>query len=279
MAEQWDPPPGESRGPGGPGLDRNALQATLADLVRAADGPAADTPEPAPAGDTARPVVPGAPVPTPTSGPPPLRGPVPRANDAPTQDPQVGPTAGGAVPRPALSGRPRLPFSPEPVPLGSAPVGTVRPGSGVAGGFSSSIAGAGNPALGSNPVIGGPGISAGSNTVSGGGVGGGLGGGLGGGTLGASSLGGRITPSDLGDNLARLTPTPTEQPTIPLRKRQPAGEGRAEPAAGGDAPAKAAQTPPQAARPAVAIEAWSPRYDDILPQRPNRSGRAFRRAR
>lgn len=159
----------------------------------------------------------------------------------------------GGAPRPAASGRPKLPFGPEPAPAGSVAPGAVRPGSGVAGGFSSSIGGDG---------------------------------GFGGGSLGAGSLSGRITPGDLGDNLARLSPTPTEQPTIPLRKRRSAGEAEAEKSPGADAGSpgsngsRAGQAAPaQASRPSVVIEAWSPQYDDILPQRPTRTGRAFRRAR
>jgi len=252
MAEQWDPPKGESRGPGGPGLNRNALQATLADLVREADGPAPGAGAAgAPAAGAPLPIVPGAPVPAPSAGPRPLRGPSAShpvvdadASGAP-DDPQAGPRA---APRPAPSNRPKLPFSPEPAPSGSGPAGAVRPGSGVSGGFSSSVGG----------------------------------GGFGGGSLGASSLSGRITPGDLGDNLARLAPTPTEQPTIPLRKRRPAEAERDAGAAADGAAGRAAQAPAapaQPTRPVVAIEAWSPHYDDILPQRPTRTGRAFRRAR
>jgi len=165
------------------------------------------------------------------------------------------PVPDGEVPRPSASGRPR-PFGPEhvpPAPNGNGPAGAVRPGSGVSGGFNSSLGG-------SAPI------------------GGGFGGGMGGGApIGAGSLSGRITPGgDLGDNLARLTPTPTEQPTVPLRKRR--AEAPKDDAAKASQPTAAPAPAPQP-RPVVAIEAWSPSYDDILPQRPTRSGRSFRRAR
>lgn len=260
MAEQWDQATGDNRGPGGPGLNRNALQATLADLVRDADGPGTGGPAAAPAAAGGRPVVPGAPVPTPSAGVRPLRGPSAGRpvvdydeieQDAPGAS---APVPGGEVPRPSASGRPR-PFGPEhvpPAPNGNGPAGAVRPGSGVSGGFNASVGGSG-------PI-------------------GGFGGSMGGGApIGAGSLSGRITPGgDLGDNLARLTPTPTEQPTVPLRKRREEA-----PKNDADRPAQPAAAPMPAPqpRPVVAVEAWSPHYDDILPQRPTRSGRAFRRAR
>ena len=260
MAEQWDPATGESRGPGGPGLNRNALQATLADLVRDADGPAAGAPAPAPGG---RPVVPGAPVPAPSGAVRPLRGPsAPRPvvdfdefDAASDGRPSAGVPSAGEAPRPAAA-RPR-PFAPEnfpPAPTGNGPAGMVRPGSGVPGGVSANVGGAGP-------------------------IGGGFGGGRGGGTIGAGSLSGRITPGgDLGDNLARLAPTPTEQPTVALRKRARGDAAKNDDAERPAQPAAAPAPAPQP-RPVVAIEAWSPHYDDILPQRPTRSGRAFRRAR
>ena len=287
MAEQWDPPTGESRGPGGPGPNRNALQATLADLVRAADGPGAAPPAASPSPGGGQPVVPGGPVPAPTAGPRPLRGPSAgrpvfdfdedepgAAPGAPVAGAPVaggpvpgsavpgGPVPGSAVPRPQASGRPKLPFGPEQVPggTGNGSGGAVRPGSG-AGGFNPSVA----------PTI----TSAGGGSGS---FGSGMGGGMGGGTIGAGSLSGRITPGDLGDNLARLTPTPTEQPTIPLRKRRPGEDAKADQPDKAPPPPSAATPPPQP-KPVVAIEAWSPHYDDILPQRPSRSGRSFRRAR
>lgn len=257
MAEQWDQATGDSRGPGGPGLNRNALQATLADLVRDADGPGAGGPAAAAAPSGGRPVVPGAPVPTPSSGVRPLRGPSAGRpvvdfdeieGDEPSRPAASAPVPGGEVPRPSASGRPR-PFGPEhvpPAPNGNGPAGAVRPGSGVSGGFSSSVGG-----------------------------GGGFGGG-GDAPIGAGSLSGRITPGGgLGDNLARLTPAPTEQPTVPLRRRRP--EAPKDEADKPAAPPVAAAAAPQP-RP-MAIEAWSPNYDDILPQRPTRSGRSFRRAR
>lgn len=289
MAEQWDPSRGDSRGPVAPGLNRNALQATLADLVRDADGPAGSgttgaAPAPAGAGPAggpmaggpSRPVVPGAPVPTPSAGPRPLRGPSamrPVIDDVDDDSAPGGsvrpvtasadesqPAPGGGASRPAPSGRPKLPFGPEPAPVSSGTAGAVHPGSGGAGGFNSGIGG----------------NSTGGNSIGGNGFGGG-------GSLGAGSLSGRITPGDLGDNLARLSPTPTEQPTIPLRKRRPAGDAEAERPPGADAaagsPNGAKAAPAQASRPAAVIEAWSPQYDDILPQRPTRTGRAFRRAR
>jgi hypothetical protein len=261
MAEQWDPPSGESKGPGGPGLNRNALQATLADLVREADGPANAPGGPAASAvaGSGRPVVPGAPVPAPSAGPRPLRGPSAGRPvvDTDELEPEAAPTPGAPVPRPQASGRPRLPFGPEhaPAPPATGAAGTVRPGSGLPGGF---------------------GVGGGVGGGLGGGVGVGVGGGIGPGTLGAGSLSGRITPGDLGDNLARLTPTPTEQPTIPLRKRREAEAANNERP---ERPAQPAAAAPPQARPAVAIEAWSPRFDDILPQRPARSGRGFRRAR
>ena len=95
-----------------------------------------------------------------------------------------------------------------------------------------------------------------------------------------------------GDNLARLSPSQTEQPTVPLRRRKPAGEtsgragegggpgeesGQGGPGAAGAASAGGHAAPaPQAQRPAVAVEPWMPSYDDILPQRSARSGRSFR---
>ena len=110
-------------------------------------------------------------------------------------------------------------------------------------------------------------------------MGGGLGGGgtLGGGSLAAGSLAGRITPGDLGDNLARLAPTTTEQPTVPLRKRRPEGRDSAPESEAAAPKAPAGAPPAPAPRPPAVIEAWSPHFDDILPQRPSRSGR--RRAR
>ena len=193
--------------------------------------------------------------------------------------------------RPPASGRPRLPFSPNPSPAPQAgPVGTVRPGSG---------------GLGVSPASG-----MGTGAVMGSGVrGASFGGGFGGPSSGLSddddvviaprgvnpSSGlaglGRIS-REQGDNLARLSPTPTEQPTVPLRRRKPAGDAASsagegdgpsgEAGQGGHGAAGAAGSgghaapAPQAQRPAVAVEPWMPSYDDILPQRSARSGRSFR---
>jgi hypothetical protein len=97
-------------------------------------------------------------------------------------------------------------------------------------------------------------------------------------TSGLPSLG-RMAGAQ-GDNLARLAPTPTEQPTVPLRRRKAETNSAPEP----EAPAAKQGAPgapggPQAAaqqpRPQVAIEPWMPSYDDILPQR-SASGKSFR---
>ncbi len=101
-------------------------------------------------------------------------------------------------------------------------------------------------------------------------------------TISASSglpgIGGRIS-REQGDNLARLAPAPVEQPTIALRKRRPEAGAPREDAEAEHHAAVAAGAPhpqPQQARPAVAVEAWVPSYDDILPARSARSGRSFR---
>ena len=308
---------------GGRNFDRQALQATLADLVRAADesvdvapdhagdpGAVVEAPAPAPrpriptvrapgqqvnpdqvpqdpaaAGAMPRRPAPRpAPAPAATAAMPPDAAPHPSPATAQGAEPAPVPHPDGV--RPPTSGRSRLPFGPNPAPSPQGgPDGAVRPGpGGLGGGPAGGMIGSGVRApsfggglgLGSNDdVVMGP---SGINPSS-----------------GLPGLGARIS-RDQGDNLARLAPTPTEQPTIPLRRRKPeagsGGPGRdaagpghpgGGPGAGGAgvpgghaAPAGPGGQAPQAARPPVAVEPWVPSYDDILPQRSARSGRSFR---
>lgn len=312
---------------GGRNFDRQALQATLADLVRAADesvdvapdpagdpGDAVEVPAPAPRPRIPTVRAPGqqvvadqapqdpaaavpmprrpAPRPAPAAMPPDT---APHPSPATAQDVEPAPVPHPDGARPPMSGRPRLPFSPNqgPSPQGG-PGGAVRPGSGgLGGGPAGGMIGSGVRApsfgggLGVGPnddvVMGSAGINPSS---------------------GLPSLGSRIS-RDQGDNLARLAPTPTEQPTIPLRRRKPEagaggpagreGAGPGHPAGPGGAggsggpgaggagvsgghagSAGPGGQPPQAARPQVAVEPWVPSYDDILPHRSARSGRSFR---
>jgi translation initiation factor IF-2 len=290
---------------GGRDFDRQALQATLADLVRAADESVDAVPEPS--GDAVEAAAPPAPrpriptvrapgqkvvadampddttgatrqaAPRPAAAQPPASTPRPTSR-ATAEDAEPAPVPHPDGVRPPTSGRPRLPFSlgPAPAPQGG-PAGTVRPGPGGLGG-----SGVRAPSFGAGLGLGADddavmaprGISASS---------------------GLPGLGGGRISREQGDNLAKLAPTPTEQPTIALRRRKPAdgpgagagggdgngqGPGGGPVGAGGPAPhggAAGAQAPaPQAPRPAVAVEPWVPSYDDILPARSARSGRSFR---
>lgn len=288
---------------GGRNFDRQALQATLADLVRAAEEtPDAATP---PAGDLGDPTeAPAAPAPRmriptvrapgqklaappapddPAAAPmgrspvtrPPAAQPAanaPRPTPAAAQDAELAPVPHPDAVRPPTSGRPRLPFGPgqSPSPQGGQ-AGTVRPGSGGLGGAAGVDASGLIGSVRASSFGGGLGADddlGGSRTLSS--------------SSGLPGLGGRI--SQQGDNLARLAPTPVEQPTIALRKRKaPDGPGvgrgdEAGPSAdGAGAPGQAAHpAAQQPARPAVAVEPWLPSYDDILPARAARSGRSFR---
>ena len=250
--------------PSGRNVDRGALQATLADLARAAgeradvDGASEATPGPAGhqalaalAAEVAQSsaVVEVEPElePVADEAPPPARvSPVaaalrtPPARRSPDQTMQAAPPAASAAP----------------TPLGSVPISALRPiGS----------ARTGSPA----PVDVSP----------------------------APEAGGLPAPSRLVPSSVRLPTKPSEatmtpdQPTIPLRRR-----------AISDGPVSISQTPPTqavetgsvgngqaaaAAAPAApvvkgaspAVVAWLPSDDDILPRRQMRRGRTFRRSR
>jgi hypothetical protein len=111
-----------------------------------------------------------------------------------------------------------------------------------------------------------------SGSLLGGGLGGG-GGGLSGGTrppaasLGApTGLSGLRPPgSEAGSiNLNPAVSTPTDRPTIPLRRPAPR-PAEAAPEAAAAAPAATPAGPPPVPRNSITIEGWSPTDDDILP--------------
>ncbi len=247
MADQRTTPPNEDTGPNPRPFDRQALQATLADAVRIA---ASDSdPEEAPQSKPPR-----------SPSPQDLMG--------------SGPAAANGRPRPAAPRAPN-PFSrPPAAPAAAAPAAPVVP----------------TPVRPSPSMLGG-----GTPTGVGTGQGGGIGslttpatGGLGGlrsttpDNLGPINFSGdNRPPGDLnaGRTVSGLapTPTPTDRPTIPLRRRLPAETSHSARTTDANAPATPAPTPPVAhtARTAPPIDAWMPGDDDILPRRVVK--RSFRR--
>jgi hypothetical protein len=237
MADQRTTPAGEDNG-GAPTrpFDRQALQATLADAVRIAttdsDSDEAPTPKPVRTPSPQDAIGSG---PAPVDGRP--RPPTPRPPNP------FGRTA-PAAPAPAAA-----PAAPAP----------VRPSPSLLGGGTPTGVGTGQGGSSLNP------LTAPSS------------GGLGGlrsttpDNLGPINFSGDRPPGDLnaGRTVSGLAPTPTNGPTIPLRRRAAAEtshSARSTEAAAPTAPAPA----PQAAHPArtlVPVDAWMPGDDDILPRR------------
>jgi len=269
MADPWTRPDDDSSGGEARPFDRQALQATLADAVRTASdsdameaasnrplrGPVQSGSAAAPADDAA----PASPVPPPRPQPARSVNPFSRgsseADAAPTAAPQAAQTApspkrpasllgGGAPASVGSSGLGSSSGLGTPSPL-SAPGALSAAGLGSSSGAASS--GLRSPSPGSLSPIG----------------------------LGADS---RVT-GDLsaGRSTAALAPAPAEQPTIALRRRQPAEtapSARATEEKASAAPAQPAAAPAPA-RAAVSIEGWTPGDDDILPRRVVK--RSFRR--
>jgi len=268
MAEPWTRPDDDSSGGGSRPFDRQALQATLADAVRtASDADAMDTP-----------------------GNRPLRGPTPSGSAAAPAD-DAAPASAVLAPRPqpARSVNPFSRGSSEPDPAAPAaaqaaqPAPTPkRPASLLGGGAPASV---GSSGLGSSPGLGSPSPLSAPGALSAAGLGSTSGAGSSGlrtpspGSLGPISFGAdsRVT-GDLsaGRSTAALAPAPAEQPTIALRRRQPAEtapSARSTEEKPSAAPAQSAPAAP--ARAAVSIEGWTPGDDDILPRRVVK--RSFRR--
>jgi hypothetical protein len=241
MAEAWSRPDDDGSKDGGTPprpFDRQALQATLADAVRnVADADTMDTP-------------PNKPLRGPGSTSPVVSEPVPEE-----RQPVLAPR-----PQPARSVNPfsrggSAPDAAAPAPAVAAPA-PKRPASLLGGGTPSSVASNQGSGLGSSSGLGASGLSGGGLASP---VPAGSGGLRSPGGLGPMNFSGdnRVT-GDLGGgrSASALAPVEADQPTIPLRRRQPA-----------QAPAPA--------RPTVSIEGWTPTDDDILPRRVVK--RSFRR--
>jgi hypothetical protein len=269
MAEAWTGPDNDASKDGGVSarpFDRQALQATLADAVRtASDVEKMDTPPNKPLrGPTpSSPVISGS---AEAAGEPVLP-PQPQPQPQPQPARSVNPFSRGAS---ASEGTAATAPASAPAPAPAIPA-PKRPASLLGGGTPTSVGSSQGAGLGSSGGLGsGGGLSGGGLGAPGAAGSAGLRG-VGSGNLGPINFSGDNRGSgDLGGgrSAAALAPAPAEQPTIALRRRQPAEaapsarSGQNNPSA---TPAPAA--PPAPPRAAVSIEGWSPTDDDILPRR------------
>jgi hypothetical protein len=216
-------------------FDRQALQATLADAVRiaAADSDPGDAP-------------PGKP----------LRSPSPQDLIG------TGPAASDGRPRPAAP-RPPNPFSrpvaAPPAPAAAAPAvpTPVRPAPSMLGGGTPTGVGTGQGGgINSLTSAGPPGMGGLRSTSPD--------------NLGPINFSGdNRPPGELngGRTVSGLAPTPTDGPTIPLRRRQPAETSHSAKTTEAQAPTPAPAPASHPIRSAAPIDAWMPGDDDILPRR------------
>jgi hypothetical protein len=279
MADEWTRPDDDGSAEGGASarpFDRQALQATLADAVRtASDAGGMDNPpnKPLRGPTTGAPVVPGPSDTEPVLPPRPQPGrsvnPFSRGGSAPEAAP-----ATAAPPAPAARRPPSLLGGGTPTSVGGTSVG----GTSVGGSPGAGLSGTGN--LGAGSAVPGSGLS-GSSLGSPGGAGqSGL----------RSPSPAKLGPMNLsgdsrvggdlaaGRSTSALAPAPAaaEQPTIALRRRQPAESAPSARSAEPSAPAAPAQTAPAPPPPrTISIEGWTPGDDDILPRRVLK--RSFRR--
>jgi len=283
MAEAWTKPDDDAGKDGGVPprpFDRQALQATLADAVRIASdtqtvdappnkplrGPSASAPViTGPAEEAPEPVLP--PRPQPRSVNPFSRGGPDGAAAAPAAPSVPAPAPAVPAPAPAV-----------PAPGAQAVPAPKRPASLLGGGAPTSVGSSQGSGLSSSGGLGsGNGLSGGGLSSPGAAGSAGLRG-VGSGSLGPINFSGdnRVT-GDLGGgrSSAALAPAPAEQPTIALRRRQPAEVAPSARSGDNSPSATPAAAPPAPPRAAMSIEGWTPTDDDILPRRVMK--RSFRR--
>ncbi len=269
MADEWTRPDDDGSTEGGASMrpfDRQALQATLADALRtASDTDVMDNP-------------PNKPLRGPTPGGPVIAGPSeaePVVPPRPQPGRSVNPfSRGGSAPEAAPSA------AAPPAPAGRRAPSLLGGGAPTSVGGSSGAGLSGTGSLGAGNAVSGSSLSGSSLGAPGGAGQSGL----------RSPSPAKLGPLNLsgdsrvggdlaaGRSTSALAPAPAaaEQPTIALRRRQPAQPAPSARAAEPSAPASPAQTAQAAPPPrTISIEGWTPGDDDILPRRVLK--RSFRR--